>query len=217
MAEVPRFKIVVMETIMSNVNTEGRKIHPHKFALWLAMGSISMMFAGLTSGYMVRQAQGNWRYFKLPPVFTISTVVILVSSFTFFLGIKAFKNREIPKFRMLILTTLILGIAFGLLQYMGFYQLYHSVQQVSINGQMLKEFTPVRVDGNPSESFLFVIAGLHLAHILGGLVALLITFLRTFRTKVKVYNATGLEIVGGYWHFVDALWLYLFVFFLANQ
>ncbi len=202
---------------MSSTGFEGKKIHPHKFALWVAMGSISMMFAGLTSGYMVREAQGNWRYFKLPPVFTVSTIVILVSSITFVLGLKAFKKREIPKYRLLILTTLILGLAFGFLQYYGFYQLYHSLQQVSINGQKLNEFTPVRVDGNPSESFLFVIAGLHLAHILGGIVALIVVFLRSFRTNIKTYNSTGLEIVGGYWHFVDALWLYLFVFFLANQ
>jgi cytochrome c oxidase subunit 3 len=206
-----------MEKIMSNVSTESRKIHPHKFALWVAMGSISMMFAGLTSGYMVRQAQGNWRYFKLPQVFTLSTIVILISSLTFVLGLKAFKNRQIPKFRALIFTTIILGLAFGSLQYLGFYQLYHTVQQVSINGQKLNEFTAVKVNGNPSESFLFVIAGMHLAHILGGIVALIVVFLRSFRTNVKTYNATGLEIVGGYWHFVDALWLYLFVFFLANQ
>ncbi len=166
---------------------------------------------------MVRQAQGNWRYFKLPQVFTLSTIVILISSFTFVLGLKAFKNRQIPKFRALIFTTIILGLAFGLLQYLGFYQLYHTVQQVSINGQKLNEFVPVKVNGNPSESFLFVIAGMHLAHILGGIVALIVVFLRSFRTNVKTYNATGLEIVGGYWHFVDALWLYLFVFFLANQ
>ena len=202
---------------MSTVDSGSRKIHPHKFALWLAMGSISMMFAGLTSGYMVRQGQGNWRYFKLPTVFTVSTFVIIASSITFILGLKAFKNRQIPKFRFLILTTLFLGLAFGFFQYFGFYQLYHSVQQVSINGEKLNEFTPVRLNGNPSESFLFVIAGLHLVHILGGIVALLIVFLRSFRTNVKEYYSTGLEIVGGYWHFVDALWLYLFVFFLANQ
>lgn len=194
-----------------------KKIHPHKFAMWLAMGSITMMFAGLTSGYIVRKSQENWRYFKLPPVFWISTIVILLSSFTFYLGLKAFKKRSMTSYRTLILTTLILGILFGVLQYMGFYELYHIKQQVFINGRMLPEFSTVKVDGNPSESFIFVIAGLHLLHIAGGIVALLIVFLRTFRTQIKVYNATGLEIVGSYWHFVDILWIYLFIFFLANQ
>jgi cytochrome c oxidase subunit III len=193
-----------------------KKIHPQKFMMWLAMGSLSMAFAGLTSGYVVREAQGNWRYYKLPNLFWYSTAVILVSSITMFLGLKAFKNREMPKFKLLITTTLLLGILFGVLQCAGFYHLYHQLQQVRINGQVLNQYAPVRVDGNPSESFLFIIAGLHLLHILGGIIALLFVFFRAFRTRVKIYNATGLEIVASYWHFVDILWLYLFVFFLVN-
>ena len=103
-----------------------------------------------------------------------------------YFGVKAFKNREMPKFRMLITVTLILGLLFGALQYGGFYQLYHQLQQVRINGQVLNEATPVRLNGNPSESFLFIIAGLHLLHLLGGIIALLIVFFRAFRTRVKI-------------------------------
>lgn len=194
-----------------------KKIHPHKLALWLGMGSISMMFAGFTSAYMVRESQGNWRLFDLPKVFWVSTAIILISSITIHLGVKAFKNRQMPLFRTLITLTLILGTAFCILQYIGFYQLYHTKQLIRINGQVQNNAAPVMVNGNPSESFLFVIAGLHLVHILGGIVALLIVFFRAFRTRVKVYQATGLEIVSSYWHFVDLLWIYLFVFFLVNQ
>ncbi len=181
---------------------ERKKIHPHKFALWVAMGSITMMFAGLTSAYIVREAQGNWVYYKLPVIFWISTLAIITSSVTMQLGVRAFKNREMIKYRLLITTTLILGALFGLFQLIGFKQLYAQ---------------KIRVDGNPSESFLFIITGLHLVHILGGIIALLIVFFRAFRKQVKIYNATGLEVVASYWHFVDALWIYLFVFFLANQ
>ena len=196
---------------------ERKKIHPQKFMMWLAMASISMAFAGLTSGYMVREAQGNWRYYHLPQVFTWSTVVIFISSITMIMGVKAFKTRQMPRYRTLITVTLVLGLLFGLLQFTGFYQLYHQLQQVRINGQVLNEATTVRLNGNPSESFLFIIAGLHLAHLLGGIIALLFVFFRAFRTSVKTYNATGLEIVASYWHFLDALWIYLFVFFLVNQ
>jgi len=185
--------------------------------MWLAMGSMAMAFAGLTSGYMVRMAQGNWRFFTLPLTFTYSTVIIVISSVTMAMGVSAFKKREMAKFKTLITVTLALGLLFGLCQYMGFYQLYHEVQQVRINGQVLKESQTVRLDGNPSGSFLFVIAGLHLFHLLGGIIALFIVFFRAFRTRIKTYNATGLEIVATYWHFVDILWVYLFVFFLANQ
>jgi len=195
----------------------GRKIHPQKFMMWVAMASISMAFAGLTSGYMVREAQGNWRSYNLPVVFTFSTVVIFISSISMIMGVRAFKKREMPKYRLLVTFTLLLGLLFGVLQFTGFYQLYHQLQQVRINGQVLNEFSTVRVNGNPSESFLFIIAGLHLAHLLGGIIALFFVFFRAFRTRVKTYNATGLEIVATYWHFMDALWIYLFVFFLVNQ
>lgn len=205
-----------MSTVAQPVK-ERKKIHPQKFMMWIAMASMSMAFAGLTSGYMVREAQGNWRTFNLPVTFFCSTIVILASSITMFLGVRAFKSRQMAKFRMLISVTLILGILFGGLQFTGFYQLYHQLQQVRINGQVLNELSTVRLTGNPSESFLFIIAGLHLAHLLGGIIALLIVFFRAFRTRVKLYNATGLEIVATYWHFVDVLWIYLFVFFLVNQ
>ena len=205
-----------MNTIVQPI-TERKKIHPQKFMMWIAIASITMAFAGLTSGYMVREAQGNWRYYNLPQVFNYSTIVIVLSSVTIVMGLKAFKNREMPKYRRLISATLFLGLSFGALQFYGFYQLYHQLQQVRINGKVLNELAAVKVNGNPSESFLFIIAGLHLAHLLGGIIALLFVFFRAFRTRVKTYNATGLEITATYWHFMDALWIYLFVFFLVNQ
>ncbi len=190
-----------MEKMMEQPQ-QNRKMHPHKFALYIAMGSIVMMFAGLTSAYIVRQAQGNWVYFRLPMTFTVSTVAIVLSSITMHLSVKAFKQRLMPRYRILITITMLLGILFCALQWIGF-------QQLTANN--------IKVSGNPSESFLFIIAGLHLLHIMGGIIALIIVFFRAFRTRVKVYNATGLEIVASYWHFVDVLWIYLFVFFLANQ
>lgn len=196
---------------------ERRKIHPQKFMMWVAMGSMAMAFAGLTSGYLVRQAQGNWRYYDLPMLFWYSTVAIIISSATMHFGVRAFKNREMPRYKALITTTLILGVLFGIFQYAGFYQLYHQLQQIRINGETLNQSATVRLNGNPSESFLFIIAGLHLLHLAGGLIGLTIVFFRAFRVNVKVYNATGLEIAATYWHFVDILWVYLFVFFLANQ
>ncbi|WP_243630069.1 cytochrome c oxidase subunit 3 [Taibaiella soli] len=207
----------MMEGTMSSSPVQRRKIHPQKFVLWIAMGSIAMMFAGFTSGYMVRKGQDNWRIFHLPPIFWASTICILLSSVTVALGLRAFKKREMPKYRALISTTLVLGILFAVLQAIGFYELYHQPQVVNISGVVEQTAKTVRVDGNPSESFLFIITGMHLLHILGGVIALLIVFFRAFRVRVKVYNATGLEIVATYWHFVDILWIYLFVFFLVNQ
>ncbi len=206
---------------------EPRKIHPHKFALWIAMGSICMMFAGLTSAYIVRKAQGDWRFFDVPPVFWISTACILLSSLTIWMAVRAFRARTIGKYRTLVLVTLVLGILFGVFQAVGFYQLYSDPQPLVVlgpNGEkgfdMLEDGTRrevVKVSGNVSESFLFIITGLHILHVLGGIVALAFSYFRAFRKRVKVYNSTGIEIVAAYWHFVDILWIYLFAFFLANQ
>lgn len=203
-----------------------RKIHPHKFALWIAMASIAMMFAGLTSGYIVRQSQGDWRYFDMPVVFWVSTVLILLSSGTIHLALRAFRTRQMPRYRLLVGLTLILGLAFGACQMLGFEELYAIKQPVvmsqsgeagTIVAQTDMPARTVRVDGNPSESFLFIIAGLHLLHILGGIVALALVVIRSWSRRKKVYSATGLEIAAQYWHFVDLLWIYLFVFLLANQ
>lgn len=206
----------MMEGTMSSP-VQRKKIHPQKFAMWVAIASIAMMFAGFTSGYMVRKAQDNWRIFHMPAIFWASTVCIILSSITLMMGVKAFKNRRMQQYRLLLTSTLLLGVLFGVCQAFGFYQLYHQPQVINISGTIGQGMMPVRVDGNPSESFLFIITGMHLLHIVGGIVALLFVFFRAYRVRVKEYNATGLEIVATYWHFVDILWIYLFVFFLANQ
>lgn len=211
---------------ISSSEAQKRRIHPHKFALWIAMASIAMMFAGLTSGYIVRQAQGDWRYFQMPVVFWVSTVLILLSSVTIHFALRAFRARQMPRYRLLVGLTLALGLAFGVCQFIGFGELYAVKQPIVLsesgNPGLLTTQTDlparaVRVDGNPSESFLFIIAGLHLLHILGGIVALAMVVLRSWSRRKKVYSANGLEIAAQYWHFVDLLWIYLFVFLLANQ
>jgi len=180
---------------------ERGRMHPHKFVLWVGIGSIVMMFAGLTSAYIVRRNQANWLEFALPAVFWYSTVVILGSSLTMHLALKAFKGREMPRYRLLVTITAGLGLLFAILQLVGFYSLGgHGVQ---LTGQ----------GSNPAASFILVITGLHALHVLGGVVALLVIFIRAYSSRVKSYNVGRIEIVTTYWHFVDILWLYLFIFF----
>ncbi len=216
-----------MATIIHD-RKEPRRIHPHKFAMWIAMGSITMMFAGLTSAYIVRKAQGDWRFFHMPNLFWVSTAAILLSSATIAFAVRAFKRRQMPLYRKLVTATLTLGIVFGICQAFGFRELYTGEQPLVVAGpsdetgaaELIEDggrSSTVRVAGNPSESFLYIITGLHLAHVAGGIIALAYVFLRAFRRRVKVYTATGLEVVAAYWHFVDVLWIYLFVFFLSNE
>jgi cytochrome c oxidase subunit 3 len=110
---------------MSTVAMEQkRKIHPHKFTLWVGIASIVMMFAGLTSAYIVKKSQANWVTFDLPKVFWYSTIVIIASSITLWMAQNAFKQREMVKYKNLVVGTLVLGVLFIVLQIVGFDQLW---------------------------------------------------------------------------------------------
>lgn len=185
-----------MHTVMME---QRKRIHPHKFTLWVGLASIIMMFAGLTSAYIVKRNQVNWISFDLPLMFWYSTVAIIASSITLYLAQNAFKQREMPRYRKLVVVTLFLGIVFVVLQVIGFNQLWE-------RGMTLTK--------NVSFSFLYVIVGLHALHVLGGVVALVVMFLKAFSKKVRNYDIVPVEVISTYWHFVDILWLYLLIFLL---
>ena len=180
--------------------SDGR-IHPQKFVLWVAMGSIVMMFAGLTSAYIVKKSQANWLEYSLPLVFWYSTLAIIISSVTINMALKAFKAREMRQYRTLISVTALLGLLFLGLQIAGFTNL--EARNIPLFGSK----------SNSSTSFLGVITILHMLHVLGGVIALLIIFIRAYLSKVKNYSSLPIEIISTYWHFVDFLWIYLFIFF----
>ena len=191
---------------MNTVSAQRQKIHPHKLLLWIAICSICMMFAGWTSAFLVRKAQGNWLLFPMPWSFWISTIVILTSSVTMHLTLRAFTQRNMKLYKAMLASTTFLGVAFMLLQLYGFYQLGQSGITLASNG-----------DG-VSGSFIYVISSVHILHMLGGVIALVVMYLVVnFSKKTKIYSSTGLEILSTYWHFVDVLWIYLFLFFLLNQ
>jgi cytochrome c oxidase subunit 3 len=188
--------------IMATVSGQQRKrLHPYKFSLWVAMASIVMMFAGFTSAYLVKSNDTNWLQFALPPVFWYSTVVILLSSLTIYLAEKSFKARDMARYRVLITLTAGLGILFVILQWLGFQYLQnHGVKLIGSGS-------------NPSGSFLGVITGVHMLHVLGGVIVLIIMFLKAFNSRSKNYSSITIEVASTYWHFVDAIWIYLFIFF----
>lgn len=178
-----------------------RKIHPHKFTLWVAIGSILMMFAGLTSAYIVKRSQASWLMIEIPMMFWYSTATILASSVTVQLALKALKKREMINYKRLLLVTAVLGVLFILLQVAGFKQF--AAQDIRLVG----------AGSNASYSFLLAISGLHGVHVLGGVVALVVIAIRALNSSTRSYSSLPLEIAATYWHFVDALWIYLFIFF----
>jgi cytochrome c oxidase subunit III len=183
------------------VSTQRKKIHPHKFTLWIGIGSIIMMFAGLTSAYIVKGSLPGWSSVNIPQIFYYSTAVMLLSSITMQWALKSFKERGMLQYRWLVTATMILGFGFIAMQLAGFLQLYHS---------------GLKLQGSGAAQFLYVIFGLHAVHVLGGVIALLVVFIRAFSARIRNYNAVPVEVMSTYWHFVDLLWIYLFVFFLIK-
>jgi cytochrome c oxidase subunit 3 len=183
------------------MNDQQRKIHPHKFTLWVAIGSILMMFAGLTSAYIVKRSQASWLMLEIPVIFWYSTAAILASSVTVQLSLKALKAREMMAYKRWLMITAVLGVLFLVLQIVGF-------KQFGANDIRL-----IGAGSNASYSFLLAISGLHGLHVLGGVIALLVIAIMALRTTTRNYNTIPLEVAATYWHFVDALWIYLFIFF----
>ena len=120
------------------MSQQRKKIHPHKFTLWVAIASILMMFAGLTSAFIVKSNQVGWRDIEMPKVFWVSTAVILMSSLTMQMALSSFKQREMNKYRMLIGVTFVLGIAFVVLQWFGFQELWEQ-QKITFKGYQVPD------------------------------------------------------------------------------
>lgn len=185
------------------IKARQRGIHPPLFALWVAMASMVMMFGSLTSAYIVRQAAGNWLEFRIPDVFFLSTAAILASSAALHGSFRAFKSGNGGVYKWLLVSSLVLGMAFIVLQYQGWMELYG---------------IGVVLDGNPGGSFFYVISGIHAAHVIGGLFALTVACLHAFTLAFKPTEKRRrrFQLVLHYWHFVDFLWLYLFLFLLIQ-
>lgn len=182
--------------------TMTRSVNPKVFTMWLFIVSIVMLFAAFTSAYLVRKAEGNWVEFQLPDLFYYSTVVLLASSMTMHAALIAAKKDQFNALRLSISITFVLGLTFLIMQFYGWSQL------VAMN---------VYFVGNPSGSFVYVLSGLHGLHLISGLVVLLVALVAAFRLKINAKALTQIKICSTYWHFLDALWIYLFVFLVFNN
>ncbi len=174
-----------------------RAVNPKKFIVWLFIVAIVMLFAGLTSAYIVRQADGNWLHFKLPSVFWLTSAIILMSSASMHMAYRSAKNDNIRNIRSFLSITMVLGLMFLAGQYYSWVQLVHE---------------DVFLVGNPSGSFLYILTGLHGLHLVSGLIFLLIMLVASFQYKVHSKNLVSLEMCATYWHFLGGLWIYLFIF-----
>jgi cytochrome c oxidase subunit 3 len=179
-----------------------RKSQSYKLLLWFAMISMVMMFAGLTSAYVVSSSRADWLTdFKMPSAFFISTLVIILSSVTFYLAKKAIKsnNRQITS--QWLLATLVLSSIFVVLQFVGFGQIIDS------------GYFFTGSESTITTSFLYIVTILHMAHLFGGLIALLVIIYNHFKQKYNATQTLGIELGEMFWHFLGILWILLFLFF----
>lgn len=190
--------------VATNRQYSQNKIPPQKFALWVGIAGIIMMFAAFTSAYVVRRASGNWYEFKLPNIFFVSTAIMVLSSITLHISYTAFKNGKEQMYKLLLLVTFLLGLIFIVTQYLGWQALDAIGATFTIN---------------PSSSFIYVISGLHAAHVLGGMGALAVALTHAYALPFKptVRRRQRFDLVVHYWHFVDILWVYLLVFFVTQS
>ena len=193
-----------MEETQLSPEQEQRQIKEKvsKPLLWIAMVSMVMLFGAFTSAYWVRRGAGNWLDFELPQMFYISTAVIIISSVTMNWTLSAARKNDFKSIKIGSLLTLLLGIAFVVCQFQAWSVLVD--QKVFFAGNQ----------SNAAGSFLYVLTGLHLAHLAFGLVALLVVWIKSILHKYNSENLLGIRLCAIFWHFLDVLWIFLFLFLL---
>lgn len=171
-----------------------------KSLLWVGIIGMVMFWAGLTSAYIVRADNGNWLIFKVPDIFIISTAIIITSSLTLFYSYISARKNNFLGVNLGLLFTLILGFAFVYCQYNGWKELFY--KGIVFGGKT----------SNASGSFFILFIFAHWAHLIGGIISLIVTLVKGLKRKYNAGNTLGLELCSIYWHFLDILWVYLFLF-----
>ena len=232
----------------SNTQEENGTHRAKKMLVWIGVASVAMFFAAFTSAYIVLQADHFWVKDQLPQMFSISTIILLVSSATMFLAKRSISSGNQSGLKLWLVLTFILGLGFMGTQYLGWNELksegkFFVGDMNNLKGEYGVDYTimmrgePVLYDQrnfykpgdinflepinerinntfNISGSFLYLLSGLHVLHLFGGLIWLLVLLVLSFAGKISAQNVLPLELGSIYWHFLDILWVYLFLFLL---
>jgi len=172
-----------------------------KMMLYFGIASLIMSFAGWTSAFIVSSTRPDWiQNFTMPKAFIISVFVIVASSITMIVAKQALKKSNRTLASVMLLATFLLGIFFIINQFNGFAEIIH--QGYNFTGPT----------SNVTMSYIYLIAVVHIAHVVVGLICLFVVIYNHFKQKYTATNMLGLELAATFWHFVDILWVYLFLF-----
>jgi len=195
------FKQIKMKS-SSEQEAYDKKAKTYKMLLYFGMISIIMIFAGFTSAFVVSKQRPDWlKELVIPATFTYSTIILLVSSITFYLAKRAIKSNNHSLTKVYLLITLALGISFTSLQFKGFDLLFN------------QGLVPIGSSSKVTVSFLFVFVSVHVAHLFGGMISLIYVIYNHYKQKYNSSQCLGIELSGIYWHFMDFIWVYLILFF----
>ncbi|MBP9794219.1 MAG: cytochrome c oxidase subunit 3 [Flavobacterium sp.] len=188
-------------TTMTVQEEKERDDRSKKLLLLFGMLSMFMMFAGLTSAYIVSASRKDWIHeMVLPSAFTFSTIVMVMSSMTIHFAKLAIKRDDKKNTTLFLLGTLVLGITFVFFQFKGFSQIV----------EMGFFFTGS--ESTITTTFLYMLVILHMVHLFAGIISLLIIIYNHFKQKYNSSQTIGIELGAMFWHFLDLLWIFLFLF-----
>ena len=187
----------------NNIDNNKSKVdRSKKMMLWFGMISLTMSFLGITSGYIVSKERADWLTdFQIPEAFYISLFIILLSSITFYFAKKYVIAQQKKQGMIFLIITFLLGIIFIILQFKGFSEIISS------------GYFFTGSESTITTSFIYLVVLLHLTHMLAALISVLVVIYNHYKQRYAMGNTVGIEIAATFWHFVDVLWIYLFLFF----
>ena len=186
----------------NNIDNNKSKVdRSKKMMLWFGMISLTMSFLGITSGYIVSKERADWLTdFQIPEAFYISLFIILLSSITFYFAKKYVIAQQKKQGMIFLIITFLLGIIFIILQFKGFSEIISS------------GYFFTGSESTITTSFIYLVVLLHLTHMLAALISVLVVIYNHYKQRYTIGNTVGIEIAATFWHFVDVLWIYLFLF-----
>lgn len=182
-----------------------KSMNPKKFAMWLFIVSVMMLFGAWTSAYIVKRGEPGWSSFELPLQFWLNTGIMIASSVTMIWAQRSARKDNLEQTKMALAMTTALGIAFLIGQWLAWEKMVEMNYYFAGSGS------------NSSSSFIYVLTGFHGLHIVSGVVFLVLVLIAAFKFKVHSRSMLKIEMCSTYWHFLGGLWLYLFVFLLLNR
>lgn len=172
------------------------RLETAKLGIWVALGSMTMLFAAFTSAYIVRSAGNDWIPLQIPTILWVNTAVIMLSSVVMEMARRAFLAWRPVAFRKWLLATAVLGVMFLTGQLLAWRQLAEQ---------------GIYLQSHPHSSFFYVLTGVHALHLLAGVLALFYVLILATRYRLTPGDSSSPVVCATYWHFVGLVWLYLMV------